>query len=84
MSNSTVFTIGSALRQAENDGFPVGLMVEGQWFAGAIGGLDGDGVLLEAEDGPVTIRLTAISVVRPYCPSTGPGSKPRSFSRCWT
>lgn len=64
MSNSTVFTIGSALRQAENDGFPVGLMVDGQWFAGAIGGLDGDGVLLEAEDGTVTIRLTAISVVR--------------------
>jgi hypothetical protein len=64
MSNSTVFTIGSALRQAENDGFPVGLMVDGQWFAGAIGGLDGDGVLLDAEDGPVTIRLTAISVVR--------------------
>jgi|GEM_PF-4377233 len=64
MSNSTVFTIGSALRQAENDGSPVGLMVDGQWFAGAIGGLDGDGVLLEAEDGTVTIRLTAISVVR--------------------
>lgn len=64
MSNSTVFTIGSALRQAENDGFPVGLMVDGQWFAGAIGGLDGDGVLLDAEDGQVTIRLTAISVVR--------------------
>jgi hypothetical protein len=64
MSNSTVFTIGSALRQAENDGVPVKLMVDGEWFDGEVAGLDGDGVLLESPDGEVVVRLTSISVVR--------------------
>ncbi len=64
MSNSTVFTIGSALRQAENDGVPVRLMVDGEWFDGEVAGLDGDGVLLESPDGEVVVRLTSISVVR--------------------
>ncbi|MFN8194386.1 MAG: hypothetical protein U0R80_08900 [Nocardioidaceae bacterium] len=64
MSNSTVYTIGSALRQAENDDVPVRLMVGGQWFDGAVTGLDGDGVLLDSETGEVVIRLTSIDVVQ--------------------
>ncbi|MFT3874705.1 MAG: hypothetical protein QM714_18985 [Nocardioides sp.] len=64
MSGSNVYTVGSALRQAENDDLSVSLLVGGEWFSGAVAGLDGDGVMLSSVESDVLVRLTAISAVR--------------------
>lgn len=65
MSTSTIFTVGTALRRAQDSGFPVTVLVEGHWLDGQVGGLDGDGVVLVGDVGDqVIIRLGSVSVVR--------------------
>ena len=65
MSSSQIYTIGTALRRAEDNGIPVEVLVEGQWLGGSVAGLDGDGlVLLTAEQIQCVVRNADISVVR--------------------
>lgn len=65
MSSSMIFTVGTALRRAQDHGLPVAVLVEGHWLDGQVGGLDGDGLVLVADTGEQAIvRLGAISVVR--------------------
>lgn len=65
MSTSQIFTIGTALRRAEDNGVPVEVLVEGQWLRGNIAGLDGDGlVLVTPERTQCVVRNAHISVVR--------------------
>jgi hypothetical protein len=65
MSTSQIFTIGTALRRAEDNGVPVEVLVEGQWLRGDIAGLDGDGlVLVTPERTQCVVRNAHISVVR--------------------
>ncbi len=65
MSSSQIFTIGTALRRAEDNGVPVEVLVEGQWLRGEIAGLDGDGlVLVTPERTQCVVRNAHISVVR--------------------
>jgi hypothetical protein len=65
MSGSTIFTVGTALRRAQDNGLPVTVLVEGHWLEGQVAGLDGDGVVLVS--GPseqAVLRMSSISVVR--------------------
>ena len=65
MSSSQIFTIGTALRRAEDNSVPVEVLVEGQWLRGNIAGLDGDGlVLVTPERTQCVVRNAHISVVR--------------------
>ena len=46
MSTSTIYTVGTALRRAQDNGLPVTVLVEGHWLDGQVAGLDGDGLVL--------------------------------------
>lgn len=61
---STLFTVGTLLRHAQDAGAPVRLLVQGTWLDGRIVGADGLGVVLD--DGntqQVLVRLDAIVAV---------------------
>ena len=46
MSDSTIYTIGTVLRRAQDNDLPVDVLAEGQWLAGRVLALDGHGVVL--------------------------------------
>ena len=61
---STLFTVGTLLRHAQDAGAPVRLLVQGTWLDGHIVGADGLGVILD--DGntqQVLVRLDSIVAV---------------------
>ena len=63
--DSTIFTIGTALRHARELGLTVEVLVAGQWLSGLVTAVDGHGVVLTS--GVVeqsVIRLEMISAVR--------------------
>jgi hypothetical protein len=64
MHGSTLFTIGTALRRAEDNHLPVEVLVHGQWLRGNVAGLDGQGVILSTHVEHAVIRLESISAVR--------------------
>ncbi len=65
MNESTVYTIGTALRRAQDRELPVLLLVEGQWLEGVVAAMDGHGVVLNAQDDEHSVvRMTSISAVR--------------------
>lgn len=62
---SMQYTIGTAIERALQDGYPVGLLVEGQWIEGTVAASDGVGVVLENDDQEHSIvRLDRIAAVR--------------------
>lgn len=62
---SMQYTIGTAIERALQDGYPVSVLVEGQWIGGAVVASDGVGVVLEsAEQQHAIVRLDRISAVR--------------------
>lgn len=62
---STVYTIGTALRRAEDADIPVELLLSGQWLGGKITAQDGYGVVLHSNDGQLSIiRLASVDAVR--------------------
>jgi hypothetical protein len=65
MLDSTVLTIGTALRRAQNAGMSVEVLVHGQWICGHVLGLDGHGAFLEGDDGDsAVVRLEDVCVVK--------------------
>jgi hypothetical protein len=64
MHNSTLFTVGTALRRAESNGLPVEVLVQGHWLRGTVAGLDGQGVILSTHAEHAVVRLESISAVR--------------------
>ena len=62
--SSTLFTVGTLLRHAEDAGAPVRVLVQGTWLDGRVVGADGMGVVLDDGDGQqVLVRLDAIVAV---------------------
>jgi hypothetical protein len=64
MHDSTLFTVGTALRRAESNHLPVEVLVHGQWLRGNVAGLDGHGVILSTHSEHAVVRLESISAVR--------------------
>jgi hypothetical protein len=64
--SSTLYTIGTALRRAQENQRDVAVLVESHWLEGRVAALDGYGVLLdlEAECEHSVVRLESISAVR--------------------
>jgi sRNA-binding regulator protein Hfq len=65
MSDSTIYTIGTALNRARDNNVPVCLLVEGEWLTGQVVAVDGHGVVLSAADlGHSVVRMESVSAVR--------------------
>ena len=64
MHSSTMFTVGTALRRAENNHLPVEVLVHGHWLRGTVAGVDGQGVVLSTHSEHAVVRLESISAVR--------------------
>ncbi|WP_110183271.1 hypothetical protein [Nocardioides solisilvae] len=61
---STIFTVGTLLNRAQDQGTPVRVLVEGVWLEGTPVASDGHGVILDnPADGQYLVRTNAISVV---------------------
>jgi hypothetical protein len=63
-ASSTLFTIGTALRRAEDNHLSVEVLVNGQWLRGRIAGMDGEGLVLSTHSEHAVVRLSAVSAVR--------------------
>jgi len=67
MSDSTLYTIGTALNRAKDQGLTVQVLVEGQWLDGRVAATDGHGLVLAAEGlEQSVIRMQSISAVRVF------------------
>jgi hypothetical protein len=65
VSISTLYTIGTVLNHARDNGLRVELLVAGQWLSGVVAAADGHGVVLAAcGDQHAVVRMEAISAVR--------------------
>ena len=75
MSDSTLYTIGTALNRAKDQGLTVQVLVEGQWLDGRVAATDGHGLVLAAEGlEQSVIRMQSISAVRVF--SAAPNAQP--------
>ncbi|MGH3330748.1 MAG: hypothetical protein ACRDPJ_05510 [Nocardioidaceae bacterium] len=64
-SDSTLYTIGTALNRARDNEVPVEILVEGSWIPGLVVAVDGFGVVLQSEDREHSvIRVENISAVK--------------------
>ena len=65
MRNSTIYTVGTALRLAQQSDAAVDILVEGQWISGRVLSVDGHGVVLASDDREhAVVRIEAISAVK--------------------
>jgi hypothetical protein len=75
MSDSTIYTIGTALNRAHDNDVPVQVLVEGQWMTGHVVIVDGHGVVLQSDDlEHAVVRMDAVAAVRVF--SSAPGRTP--------
>jgi sRNA-binding regulator protein Hfq len=66
-SDSVLYTIGTALNRACDNGVAVQILVEGQWLTGRVAAVDGHGVVLQSEEAEHSvIRTASISAVRVF------------------
>lgn len=64
VSDSMLYTIGTALNRARDNGFAVEILVEGMWLRGRVLAVDGFGVCLHDDgDRHSVIRVESISAV---------------------
>ncbi len=65
MSDSTIYTIGTALNRAHDNGVPVQVLVEGQWLTGDVLAVDGHGLVLQSDSlEHSVVRIDSVSAVR--------------------
>jgi sRNA-binding regulator protein Hfq len=75
VSDSTIYTIGTALNRAHDNDIPVQVLVEGEWMTGNVVAVDGHGVVLHsAELEHAVVRMDAVSAVRIF--TAAPGRTP--------
>jgi sRNA-binding regulator protein Hfq len=66
-SDSVLYTIGTALNRAHDNGVAVQILVEGQWLSGRVAAVDGHGVVLHSDDAEHSvIRMGSVSAVRMF------------------
>jgi sRNA-binding regulator protein Hfq len=59
-----IYTIGTALNRARDNGVPVEILVEGIWVGGHVLAVDGFGVVIHSDDNQHSvIRIESISAV---------------------
>lgn len=64
-SDSTLYTIGTALNRAHDNGIAVQILVGGEWIGGQIVAVDGHGVVLSSKEHEhAVIRMEAVSAVK--------------------
>lgn len=61
--SSTMLSVGTLLRRAEDTGAHVRVLVQGSWLEGRVIGCDGMGAVLDADDGQSLVRLDTVSAV---------------------
>jgi sRNA-binding regulator protein Hfq len=66
MSDSVLYTIGTALKRAQDNASVVQVLVEGQWLEGRVAAVDGYGVVLSHDNEQAVIRMTSVSAVRMF------------------
>jgi hypothetical protein len=64
MHDSTLFTIGTALRRADSNNLPVEVLVQSHWLRGTVAGVDAHGLVLSTHSEHVVVRLESITAVR--------------------
>ena len=65
MSNSMIYTMGTALDRAQEVGALVQCLVQGEWLAGSVMAVDGHGLVLTRGDSEhVVVRLEDVSALR--------------------
>jgi hypothetical protein len=63
--SSTILTVGTALRHAQDGAARVHVLLGGTWMTGSVIGVDGEGAVLESDNGDTTVvRMQAITAVR--------------------
>jgi hypothetical protein len=63
--SSTMFSVGTLLRHAEDSGAVVRVLVQGAWLGGRVLGCDGLGAVLDDGDGgQVLVRLEQVAAVK--------------------
>ncbi len=62
--SSTMLSVGTLLRRAEDTGAEVSVLVAGSWLEGRVIGCDGHGAVLDDGDGQALVRLDAVTAVR--------------------
>jgi hypothetical protein len=80
---STIFTVGTLLRHAQDAGAHVRVLVQGTWLDGRIIGADGHGVVLDdGQEQQVLVRLEAVVAVSfSRTDIDGPGPDPDENAR---
>ena len=67
MSGSIIYTVGTALNRAHDNGVPVQVLVEGQWLTGDVVAVDGHGLVLQSDSlEHCVIRIGCVSAVRVF------------------
>ena len=56
--SSTMLSVGTLLRRAEDTGAEVSVLVTGSWLQGRVIGCDGLGAVLDDGDGTVRVRFS--------------------------
>jgi hypothetical protein len=61
--SSTMFTVGTLLRHAQDQNADVKVLVQGHWLAGRVLGCDGLGAILESDTAQFLVRLDQVTAV---------------------
>ena len=61
--SSTMFSVGTLLRHAQDTGAEVKVLVEGSWMEGRVLGCDGHGAVLDSGRSQFLVRLDHVAAV---------------------
>ena len=61
--SSTMFSVGTLLRHAQDTGAGVKVLVEGSWMEGRVIGCDGHGAILDGGSSQFLVRLDHVTAV---------------------
>ncbi len=69
-SDSTLYTIGTALNRARDNSIDVEILVAGQWLSGQVVAVDGHGIVLDSADHQhAVVRIESVSAVKIGAPA---------------